>query len=965
MKREKREGNLVALVSPVSLVSHYYSRMRAARVLLSTVLLLALTASAPAQLRVRPVGELPGDVTLKLLLRKLASTATFMETTAHPDDEDNALLAFMSHGRGMRATLVSATRGDGGQNEIGPEIFQALGVLRTEELLAVHRFDGAEQYFTRAVDFGYSFSIEESIQKWGHDEIVGDYVRHIRSIRPDVIVGFLCGGSGGGQHHQASTRLTLEAFRAAADPLRYPEQIREGLRPWQAKRVFCTEGFGAQAQGPDLLRVTATSQFDPLLGRTYSELGLEGRSMHKCQGTSQLLLLPGASPARSYRLKDSVIGEAGVAPKDMFDDIDTTVPGLAKYAGAQPPANLVIALQGIATNVEQARQAAEARGPAAAAPPLVQGLTALRSLRASLGGSSAGSSAGSKDPALQASLQLSPEARYEIEFRLAQKEPQFEEALLLTHGIRLEALADDGTVVVGQNVKVSTVAGNNGATDVTFKSVSLSGFNTQGNGSSPTGAVCTPATGAIQTGRAVSCDSTLRVGQVPVSTPYWTPRRDAARYDFEGDVPFGVPFRPSPFTAQFSLTIGGADVTIDRTIEFRYSDIVAGEKRMELQVVPAFAVRTSPDIAVVPATSAEALERAEQEELESGAEKETNERKAAVSSAASRARARTVVVAVTNNVNGPVNATASIQVPAGWTVTPASAPVKFERADEQATTSFRITPPVRVRAGEAIVQAQVSAADNTSRIGYQVVEYPHIHRRHVIEAAVTRVKMIDFRIAPGLRVGYVMGVGDEMPAAIQQLGAEVDLLDAAELASGNLGRYNVIVTGVRAYERRPDLRAHNSRLLEYVRNGGVLLVNYNKMEFNQAQYGPYPAKVGQGRVTEENAPIEVLVPKSPIFTSPNRIGPETWQGWVQERGTYFLAERDPKYVDLLRTIDPFPLNQGWKTGALVEAQYGKGRWIYLGLGLWRQLPAGTDGAYRLLANLLSLGKMPRGERARE
>jgi LmbE family N-acetylglucosaminyl deacetylase len=273
--------------------------MRTLRVLVPTIALLLLGTSVPAQLRVRPVGELPNDVALRLQLRKLASTGTFMETTAHPDDEDNAVLAMMSHGRGMRTTLVSATRGDGGQNEIGPELFQALGVLRTEELLAVHRFDGAEQYFTRAVDFGFSFSIEESIEKWGHDEIVGDYVRHIRTIRPDVVVGFLCGGGGGGQHHQASTRLTLEAFRAAADPSRYPDQIREGLRPWQAKRVFCTEGFGAQGQAtPDLLRVTATSEFDPLLGRTYSELGLEGRSMHKCQGTSQLLMLPGATSVR-------------------------------------------------------------------------------------------------------------------------------------------------------------------------------------------------------------------------------------------------------------------------------------------------------------------------------------------------------------------------------------------------------------------------------------------------------------------------------------------------------------------------------------------------------------------------------------------------------------------------------------------------------------------------------------------
>jgi len=205
-------------------------------------------------------------------------------------------------------------------------------------------------------------------------------------------------------------------------------------------------------------------------------------------------------------------------------------------------------------------------------------------------------------------------------------------------------------------------------------------------------------------------------------------------------------------------------------------------------------------------------------------------------------------------------------------------------------------------------------------------------------------------------VGYVMGVGDEMPTAIQQLGAEVHLIDATELASGDLSRYNVIVTGVRAYERRPDLRANNSRLLSYVQNGGVMLVNYNKQEFNQAQYGPFPVKVGQDRVTDENAPIEVLVPNDPVFTVPNQIREDAWKGWVQERGTYFLAERDPRYVDLVRLADPFPLNPGAKTGALVEAKYGKGRWIYIGLGLWRQLPAGTDGAYELLANLLSLGK---------
>jgi LmbE family N-acetylglucosaminyl deacetylase len=907
--------------------------MRPFRAFASTLLFLLLSSSLPAQLRVKPIGELPDDVALRLELRKLASTGTFMETTAHPDDEDNALLAMMSHGRGMRTVLVTATRGDGGQNEIGPEIFQALGVLRTEELLAVHRFDGAEQYFTRAVDFGYSFSIEESIDKWGHDEIVGDFVRQIRAIRPDVIAAFVCGGGGGGQHHQASTRLTIEAFRAASDPSRYPDQIREGLRPWQARRVFCTEGFGPPGQGPDLLRVT-TSGFDPLLGRTYSEIGLEARSMHRCQGTSQLLLLPGASLSRTYRLKDSAIGEPGIAPKDMFDGIDTSLAGLAAYAGPASQPSLITRLQGISANVSAAKAAAETRGPGAAAAALAEGLGVLRDLRAKL-----------------TSMGLSDSARYEIDLRLALKESQFQDALLLTHGIRLEALADDGTVVVGQPLKVSATAGNNGSQDVTLKWVSFVGFELSTGapaGSPPvSGPVCVPINGLIPSAGAVPCSVDVRVAETHLSSPYWTPRTDAARYDFEPDVPFGLPFRPSPFRATFALSIVGTDVAIDRTVEFRYSDLFAGEKRMDLQVVPPFAVRMTPAIAVVPAVAPPSPRGASNGP---GSPKQLQmEREGGP--------ARTIQVTVSNNQKGPATAAAALRLPSGWRAAPASVPVRFAREDEQVTMTFSVTPEAGVRPGEYAAETTVTAPGGvTSNTGYEVVEYPHIHRRHVIEPARTRVKVIDVKITPGLHVGYVMGVGDEVPAAIEQLGAQVHMIDASELASGDLSKYDVIVTGVRAYERRPDLRGNNNRLLSYVENGGVVLVNYNKQEFNQAQYGPYPAKIGTDRVTDENAPIEVLVPEHPVFNTPNRMGREDWGGWVQERGTYFLAERDPRYVDLIRSTDPFPLNAAPKTGALVEARYGKGRWIYLGLGLWRQLPAGTDGAYKLMANLLSLGK---------
>ena len=857
-----------------------------------------LTLVTPAaQLRVAPVAERADRVTLELMLRKLGSTGTFMQTDAHPDDEDNALLAMLGHGRGLRATLVTATRGDGGQNEIGPETGQALGVLRTEELLAVHRFDGAEQYFTRAIDFGFSYSVEESIEKWGHDEIVGDLVRHIRAIRPDVVAGFLCGGQGGGLHHQASAKLTAEAFRAAADPARYPEQLKDGLRPWQASRLFCTDegSFAPQPppRTPDLL-TPDISALDPALGRTYAELGLEARSMHKCQGTSQLLLLPGQSQRRTYRLTDSTIDRAGIAPADLFAGIDVSINGLARFSKA--PAALAPVLAQLADDVAAAARGLSAEGPAGAVSPLVAGLKDVRDARRRL-------------PAL-----VDDAARYEIDRRLARKEREFQDALLVASAIRVDALADDGVVTAGQSVRVSLYAVANGGTSAQLRDIRLSGFD------NPPAPSCSGALAAV-----VTCNVPAKIPlDAGLSTPYWTPRTESARYDFDADVPFGVPFRPSPFLATFNLIVGGEAVTVTRLVEFRYSDTVAGEKRSELTVSPPFDVTLDPEIAVVPVS----------------------------------APARTVVtVTVGNNQKGAAAGAVALQAPAGWRVEPASAPIAFGREDEQTTIAFALTPPASLAVGELHVQAVVTSSSGAvSELGYQVVEYPHIRRRHVVLRAVTRIKVMEVTIVPGLKVGYVMGVGDRVPEAIAQLGARVTLIDAQSLASGDLSAFDTIVLGVRAYERRQDLRAGNQRLLRYAENGGTVVVQYQRTEFNDAQYGPYPARTTSERVTDENAPIEILVPDHPVFTRPNRIGAETWRGWVQERGTYFLGARDARYVDLLQSQDPFPYNGAVKTGVLVEARVGKGRWIYTGLGLWRQLPAGVDGAYRLLANLLSLGK---------
>jgi hypothetical protein len=326
---------------------------------------------------------------------------------------------------------------------------------------------------------------------------------------------------------------------------------------------------------------------------------------------------------------------------------------------------------------------------------------------------------------------------------------------------------------------------------------------------------------------------------------------------------------------------------------------------------------------------------------------------------------REIFVSVTNSTEGAAQATVALNVPAGWQVAPASAPINFEKEDESLSARFVVTAPATAKVGDYTLKAVVTSAATGAQqftSGYQEIEYPHIQRQQVIKPAETSLKVINVKVAPGLKVGYIMGVGDLVPPALEQLGATVSLIETNELAWGDLSKYDVIMTGVRAYERRVDLRAYNRRLLDYVFNGGTVIVNYNKTEFNGAGnngYGPYPARIGglqgiSGRVNDETVPPKLLVPNHPAFRFPNKIDDAAWSNWTQERGQYFLGQKDPKYVDLLSFTDSFPDNPGDQLGGLVEAKYGKGRWLYLGLGLWRQLPAGTVGAYQLMGNLISL-----------
>jgi hypothetical protein len=611
-------------------------------------------------------------------------------------------------------------------------------------------------------------------------------------------------------------------------------------------------------------------------------------------------------------LHDTVL-DGGVtrSETDPFDGVDTSLKSLAGFAGASVPAGLTALLDRIQTAVTDARRAVDVGGSSAAVTPLVRGLRAVRELRRAL-----------------RSWGLPEDAIFEIDHRLNLKESQFADALLLATEVRVEAIARDALVVAGQPVQVDLLIANRSRNPVMISRRSVAGFD------APAATCKDDALLRAPEGRS-ACSLELKVpADARLTAAHFRYATDAARFVVDADVPPGLPFRPTPFRASFQLNVAGIDVTATVPVEFRSEgNIFSGEKRGELHVVPKFAVTTAPEIAVIPLEASKAT------------------------------TAREVRVTVTNHAPGPAKATVHLDLPQGWTTSPPAAPVAFTREDESMTVRFSLNAPVGRKRGDVMVRARVVESGTTYQQGYQVVEYPHTTRRHVLRAPEVVVKSLDVQVKPNLSIGYVMGVGDEVPPALEQLGARVDLLERDDLAWGDLSRFDVVMTGVRAYERRADLRAYNQRLIEYARAGGTVIVNYNKFEFNEAQYGPYPGRVGRERVTDENSALRLLQPQHPVFTTPNALTDADWQGWRQERGLYFFdtAGRDPQIVDLLELEDPFPYNKGPKRGALVEAKVGQGRWIYLGLGLWRQLPAGTDGAYRLMANLISLGNRPRLE----
>jgi LmbE family N-acetylglucosaminyl deacetylase len=851
-----------------------------------------------ADAQVRPVYD-TGAAGLVQLLQRLQTTASVLHTGAHPDDEDSAFLARAARGDHARTAYLSLNRGEGGQNIIGTELFDALGVIRTEELLQARRLDGGEQFFTRTFDFGFSKRRDEAALRWNEREVLGDMVRIIRTFRPLVIHARWGGTPADGHgHHQLAGYLTPLAFKAAADPGEFPEQLQEGLRPWQARKLYSRPLDDA----PATLQVQ-TGVFDSALGRTYAEIAFEGRSQHKSQNQGTIETLgPLVSALRALETVVSV----PKAEQSIFDGLDTSMPGLANLVGL-PEGSLRAELAAIDGAAKKALQTYHPLESSRMVPSLVEGIKAVRAARQALSAVTA--------PAT---------ARADAEFLLAIKERDFTDATVRAAGIVVDPLADTEAVVPGGTLGISVRVFLTQPSLATVESMTVKAPSSWTVKESPS----RDAGGRGR--REIPSSSANFVVSVPTTAPLTQPYfldlpRKGDSYQWPPSAPKGAAFAPSLLIGEVTLKIGDVNLLVPRQVDYRFADQIRGELRRPVDVVPKVTIGLNESLLIVPLGTTPRPQR--------------------------------VVARVTSGAQEPVSGTVRLRVPPGWTVSPQETAFTLNNSAEQTSAAFTVTAPGNRRAGRLDIEAEARVAGSTFSQDVQVISYPHIQTHRLYWPAQVRAQVVDLKVAP-VKVGYVMGGGDQVPDAIRRMGVEVTLLDADMLATGDLGAFDTIVVGIRASETRPDFVANNGRLLQYVERGGTLIVQYQQGEYIERNMAPFPvSQKGNPRVTDETAPVTILAPTHPVFTFPNRITSADFDGWVQERNLYAFADFDRRrYTPLLESADA---GEPPQQGGQLYAEVGKGRYVYTAYAWFRQLPAGVPGAYRQFANLISLSKAPR------
>ena len=882
------------------------------RVVVVVAGLLALIAVAPGAQTV-PAQD-SGATGAWQKIQKARTTASVMHTTAHPDDEHGGVITRLSRKDGARLALLTLNRGESGDNAIGSQLFDGLGLIRTEELRVADRYYGVdEQYFTTVVDYGFSKRLEEAFEKWGKEAVLRDVVRVIRTSRPFVLLSRFQGNERDGHgNHQTAGLITQLAFQMSGDPNAFPEQIKEGLRPWQPFKVY----IGGVRENENWTVRIDSGEYSPALGDSYDNVARYGLSFQRSQNGGRFT--PGAGPNYGYYTR--VGSRIGGAAKEtsIFDGIHTAYSGLYTVLGRRAPEGVVDQLARVDGALGRAATDFKMTDPSAAATGLAGALNLIRDAMTKSAG---------EDEAL---------------FVLRIKEQQIQDALSACLGLELVATAQPAgqaeptgpfaafappplmaAPVPGQSFDVRVRRANRGAAAIAPAGVTLE---------AATGWQATPGAGApVPASLAAHQVATQRFGvavaaNAPISTkPYF--RRNGlqeSRYTLADPAAFGKAAGDVPLVAVARYTFDGVPVTLREVVKRREAKLPYGDVLREVRSVPRLGVTVSPFAAVVPL--------------------------------ASTTKRVDLQVDVVHNAESASTGAVTLTVPAGWKVEPPQQPFAFARAGERASFRFSVQPTT-IDARPYAVEAVATSAGQTYREGYELIDQRDLELRYLYRPSTVEVRGIDVTVLPNSKVGYVMGVGDSVPLGLQQLGAQVTLLGERELAASDLAQYDAIMTGTRAYAVREDLKTYNTRLLDYVKAGGNLIVLYNTAELIPAQFAPFPAENPRNseEVSEEDSPVEILAPTHQAFRWPNVITKADFDGWMEQRGSKFFSTWDKAYTPMIATFDKgqAPQQGGWLT-----ATYGKGTYTYFAYALHRQLPYGVPGAYRITANLLAQGKRP-------
>jgi LmbE family N-acetylglucosaminyl deacetylase len=915
-----------------------------------SLLLAPLMAQSPSAVNSKPetAGQAVsfdlGTSALWQSLQKLHTRASVLMVTAHPDDEDGGMLTYESRGQGARVALLTLNRGEGGANVMSSDYFDALGLVRTEELLAADRYYGTQQFWTRVIDYGFSKTREEALEKWGHDRVLSDTVRVVRMTRPLVITSVFVGGRTDGHgNHQVAGQMAQEVFKAAGDPNMFPEQIKEGLRPWKPLKDYARVPFahitdkgiydyadgkyypaefrnytdGSVIKGELSTSVEVpTGEYGPLLGLTYVQVSRLGLGNQKSQngGTG----LPPAEPEMNpyHRFASLISTQDNEA--SIFDGIDVSLMGIASLAEGGAPGFLRDGLSQINSLVEKATADFAAQHPETIAQTLAAGLKATNDLIAKV-----------------AASDLNADPKFDVTHELKVKQAQFGNALAESLGLSALATvapekepsgpfarffgypASFQIAIPGQEFWVKVHATNPTNVPVNLESVVLETPQGEQWTIDPT----TQTGGRLTGNQSKDLRFTVHVPQKAGFTrPYFTrPNIEQPYYDIVEPKYLDLPLAPYPIAARLHFTFDGVPFEISQAVQSVSRVNGAGTVFEPLALGPAISVSIAPQAGIVPLGE----------------------------------KSLDLTVTVHSNVKGPAKGTVKLNLPDGWNA-PQQEFSTAKDGDDQSLI-FHVIPR-SLEQKPYTLAAVATYGGREYKEGYHTVGYSGLRPYNLYRDSTYRTTGVDAKVAPGLNIAYIVGAGDEVPQALENLGIQVHFLSSEDLANGNLSRFDAIILGVRAYATREDVKTNNGRLLDYVKDGGVVIVQYNTPEYDH-NYGPFPYKMGSNpeEVTDENSQVQILVPDNPVFNWPNKISSKDFENWVEERGSKFLESWDASYVPLLETHDP---GQEPQKGGLVYANYGKGVYIYNAYAFYRELPEGVPGAYRLFANMVSLAKNP-------